>query len=157
MIGLAQTHFIDRAGAQILRCLYGDAPETKAPNYRILIVDDDEGTLLALRKLFSSKHLSHCIVHTAESANQAMALIATHCFDLAIIDYRLGSGTAMELVNMWRDHGYQLPFICISGFPDVEREVDSMGASGFLPKSDITPERMAEFIRRAVAASFAFA
>ncbi len=157
MNSLAQTHFVNRAGAQALRYLYGDEAATPAaPRYRVLVVDDEPDMLVTFKHLFRTPALAHCSVQTADSVNQALALIVADCFDLAVLDYRLGAQeTAAELVKAWRGVGYELPFICVSGYPDAEPIARELGAVDFVAKSDITPERLAKVIRRAVAASFA--
>lgn len=158
MTATQHTRFIDRAGAQILRCIYGDGAETQAPRYRVLVVDDKPEMLTVFKHLFRTPHLSHCDVQTADCVNQAFALIVANCFDLAVLDYRLGgSETAAELVKQWRSFGYELPFVCVSGYPDAEPAARALGAVDFLHKSEITPQRLAQVVRRAVAASFAHA
>lgn len=140
----AHTQFMNRAGNAIMAHLAGS--QTK----RILLVDDEPEILVTFRHLFRMAQLADCRLDTAESVNQAMAMVATNCYDLCILDYRLGDGTAADLVKLWRDYGYEIPFMCISGYPDVDREMRALGSVAFVCKGDMDAATLADGIRLAL-------
>lgn len=144
---LAQSHFDQRAAHECVRRVCGDDSPQVEPS-SVLVVDDDPDMRMCFKHLFRMSSLSRYQVEMADSANQAMAMIATRCHDLAILDYKLVDGTAAELVSMWRDFGYEMPFLCVSGYPDVEQEMLAMGASSFIPKAELTCDNLARAIRQ---------
>ncbi len=144
---ISHTHFVSRAEHECVRRVFGDQSEA-VPPCSVLVVEDDEDMRLCFKHLFRLPGLQNIRMEQADSVNQAMALIAMQCRDIAILDYRLGDGTAAELVRQWRDFGYEIPFLVVSGFYDVEQEMRELGATGFIHKSELTAESMAKAIRR---------
>lgn len=147
---LASTHFFERGLKQALRVVSGsDCVEAPC---RVLFVDDEPEMRRTMESLFRhSEALRSYPLTVADSLNQAMALVVSNCFDIAILDYRLSCNeTAADLVSVWRDHGYELPFICLSGYSGMEIEMRNIGASAFIHKSDLTPEVLALQIRIAL-------
>jgi DNA-binding NtrC family response regulator len=118
---------------------------------RILFVEDDEDTRQCFSVLFRSPVLKHCAVDFAPSVNEAMALIAMRVYDLCILDWQLRDGTARTLVNEWREFGYSLPFLVVSGDSMVAGSAIELGASAFLEKLDASkPDSLERAIRRAL-------
>lgn len=146
---LSHSHFLSRAAHECERRVFGDTSEKVEPA-SVLVVEDEYDMRLCFTHLFRLPALRSCQVEMAESVGQAMAMIATRCYDLAVLDYRLDGGTAADLVRMWREHSYELPFLCVSGYYDVEKEMRALGASGFINKSELTGDALAREIRRAL-------
>jgi len=146
---LSGTHFMQRLGREVERTVC--APSITEPRYRILFVDDEAEVRLTFKVLFRHRLFEQYSVDFAESVNQAMAMIVANTYDLLILDYRLPDGTAGTLVQNFREHGYDVPFLCISAYDDATDAADRMGASGCLAKLDATnPAVLAQSVERAV-------
>ena len=87
---------------------------------RILIVDDEEPILFAMREYFTTKGYA---VDCARETSEAEALIAENDYSLAILDLRL-SGT----------HGAEGLEILAYGSREIEAEARRRGADAFLHK-----------------------
>lgn len=148
------THFMHRASTEIKRQLFGEFREGEesetGERISVLVVEDETSMRLAYAHLFRDRELRHCNIEFADSVNQAMALIATRCFDVAILDYRLGDGTSADLVRWWREYGYDLPFICVSGYLESDATTTRLGSVGFIHKADLNAEQLARIIRVAI-------
>lgn len=149
LASLSSTHFMQRVGREVERAVGVCRPEQ--PRYRILFVDDEAEVRLTFKVLFRHRAFANLSVDFAESVNQAMAMIVANTYDLLILDYRLPDGTAETLVATFREHGYDVPFLCVSGYEDSEDAMLRLGASGFLSKLDASnPAVLAQSIERAV-------
>jgi len=99
---------------------------------RLLLVEDDDVDYLAFKRAVKEQDLAYD--HTrANSVSKAKEAIKANLFDIALLDYRLGDGTAFELFN---DIPEQIPFIIVTGSGDEEIAVQAMkaGASDYLIK-----------------------
>lgn len=110
-------------------------------NPKILIVDDREANLVALRKVL--EHLD-AEVFSALSGNEALALTIEHEFALAILDVQMPAMDGFELAGLLRGEANtcDIPIIFVSAVftedAHVFRGYES-GAVDFLPKP-IQPE-----------------
>lgn len=131
MISMPATQFIRRVANELKREICGGSTS-------VLVVDDDEGCVKAFKAIFHQPSLAGCDVEFADSVNQGMALVVSRCFDFAILDYKLPDGTAGDLVRQWQEHGYELPFVVITGHGANEerKEMQALGALAFMEKSD---------------------
>jgi PAS domain S-box-containing protein len=103
---------------------------------RLLLVDDDDVDYLAFKRALKEQGLTY--EHTrANSVADAKEALKANPFDVALLDYRLGDGTAFDLF----DHiPKQIPFIIVTGSGDEEIAVQAMkaGALDYLIKDPLS-------------------
>ena len=109
---------------------------------RLLIVDDEEPILFAMREYFASKGWG---VDCAREPQEAEALLAAQSYTVAILDLRL-SGTpgaeGLDLIATIRARSPQTRIILLTayGSREIEAEARRRGADAFLHK----PKPLAE-------------
>jgi signal transduction histidine kinase len=98
---------------------------------RILLVENNSTDQLAIQRLFLSQKLDYELI-TAGSMTQALEHLDTPSYDLILLDYNLGDGTGLELLEKITD----IPVIFISGSSTEEVVIKAMkaGAYDFLIK-----------------------
>ena len=100
---------------------------TAPPHLRLLVVEDHEPTMMVLVRLL--RHYGHN-VFTAESVERALAVAATHSFDLVISDLGLPDGNGIDLMRQLAKN-YGLRGIALSGYGMPEDRAKTKQA-GFL-------------------------
>lgn len=103
---------------------------------RILIVDDEELIVLAMRRYFEGMGYA---VDSAHELEEAQALLATRVYDLVIADLRLtgiGGVEGLQIVADVHQRCANTRVILLSayGTPEIERESYNRGADAFLHK-----------------------
>jgi DNA-binding NtrC family response regulator len=103
---------------------------------RILIVDDEELIVVAMRKYFAGMGYR---VDAAHELEEAQALLTHRSYDLVIADLRLTGIGGVEGLQIVADVHQRCPntrVILLSAFgtPEIERESYSRGADAFLHK-----------------------
>lgn len=103
---------------------------------RILIVDDEELIVLAMRKYFEALGYR---VDSAYELEEAQAMLANYHYDLVIADLRLtgiGGVEGLSIVSDVHQKCVNTRMILLSAFgtPDVERESYNRGVDAFLYK-----------------------
>jgi DNA-binding response OmpR family regulator len=102
---------------------------------RLLIVDDEEPILFALKDYFSARSYE---VDCATARDEAEALIARHAYSAVIADLRLaGDGhEGLELVGFTAGRSPATHVIVLTayGSPEVESAARGHGAEAFLHK-----------------------
>lgn len=118
---------------------------------RILIIDDDDVDRLSIRRALTKADL-HPDVSEAGSYADAIALITQTPFDCVFLDYCLPDGDGLTLVQNLRRMGVNSPLIVLTGQGDEQIAVDLMkaGATDYLTKSRISPERLLQVVHSAV-------
>jgi DNA-binding response OmpR family regulator len=107
-----------------------DVPE------RILIVDDEDLIVLAMRRYFERLGYS---VDSAYELEEAQALLSAYRYDLVIADLRLtgiGGVEGLQIVSDVHRRCSDTRVILLSAFgtPEIERESYNRGADAFLHK-----------------------
>lgn len=107
-----------------------------AEGTRILIVDDEELIVLAMRRYFEGLGYA---VDAAFELEEAQALLATRIYDLVIADLRLtgiGGVEGLQIVADVHQRCATTRVILLSAFgtPEIERESYNRGADAFLHK-----------------------
>jgi len=115
---------------------------------RILIVDDEELIVQAMRKYFSGLGYA---VDSAHELEEAQALLGHYKYDLVIADLRLtgiGGVEGLQIVADVHQKCASTRVILLSayGTPEIERESYQRGADAFLHK----PKAMMEIAHVAV-------
>jgi len=117
---------------------------------RILVVDDDLVDRLAVRRAIEQSDL-HADIAEATTATEALSMLAGR-FDCWLLDQDLPGTTGTELTRQLRDSGDVTPIVFVTGQHDEEllqAAVDA-GITDFLPKSDLSPRRLALRVRFAI-------
>jgi DNA-binding response OmpR family regulator len=115
---------------------------------RILIVDDEELIVMAMRRYFESLGYE---VAAAQELEEAQALLANYRYDLVIADMRLtgiGGVEGLQIVSdVHQRHAHtRVMLLSAFGTPEIERESYNRGADAFLHK----PKAMMEIARVAM-------
>ena len=102
---------------------------------RILIVDDEQRTLMFLRESLIVAGLDAEFV-SASSAEEALKVLALRPFDAAILDIRLSGMDGLQLLEQLRQSYPAVRVIVISAYREaqVEEQARRLGAYGFLRK-----------------------
>jgi two-component system, NtrC family, response regulator AtoC len=116
--------------------------------HRILIVDDEPLVRSSLRRL-----LSHDAWRVTEAASggAAVAALKEQVFDLAIIDYRLGDVTGLDVLDAAREFSPSTTAIMLTAHGNVSLAVAALkkGAYDFLQK-DADPQLTRHVVEKAL-------
>jgi len=99
---------------------------------RILIVDDDIYSGLALTNLLQHDH----VLRIATNGQDALSLFAEGDYDAVVTDIRMPKMNGIELLKAIRCVNCEIPVIIISGHgtSDYQAEADEFGARAFFSK-----------------------
>lgn len=105
---------------------------TQTPRFQLLIVDDDR----ELRETMASWFSDTCIVQTASSGEEALALVERQSFDVGIFDMVMPGMTGLELMRQLTERHSEMQVIFLTGTGTIETAVEAMrlGAYDFLTK-----------------------
>jgi len=106
---------------------------------RVLIIEDSEDdALLVLRELRKGGYEPEC--ERVETAEAMMEAIAVRSWDIALSDYVLPRFSGMEALKIWRQSGFDGPFIVVSGKIGEDTAVGAMraGANDYFIKGNIS-------------------
>ena len=125
---------------------------TAARTLRVLIVDDDEIDRLALRRALTRADLGEIAIEEAERAQAAYDRVTTEPYDCAFLDLRLPDRDGVTLLRDVRAADVRTPIVVLTGFGDEQTVVDVMkaGATDYLAKGAVSPERIAQVLRAAM-------
>ena len=90
--------------------------------YKVLIVDDEPANLRTLARLFRADYE----VLTAESGDEALALLEKHDFALLITDQRMPGMTGIELLKKTVPLRPRMVRIILTGYTDVDALVEAI-------------------------------
>jgi signal transduction histidine kinase len=117
---------------------------------RILMIDDDPVDRLAIRRAIEQSDLD---AEIEEAGSVGEALNKAHgVFDCWLVDHDLPDMTGTEITRRLRKHGDVTPVVLVTGQHNeqlLQAAVDA-GITDFLPKSDVSPARLALRIRFAI-------
>ncbi|MEP1445779.1 MAG: CheR family methyltransferase [Paraglaciecola sp.] len=119
--------------------------------FDILVVDDNEVDLLAIKAALSSLNKKKELykIHTVTSFNAAKDLLQQQHIDLCLLDYRLGGYDGMELVRELNQTTVRPAFVLFSGEVNDEltESAIQLGIYDVIDKIDITPALLDRSIR----------
>ena len=105
-------------------------------NHRILLVDDEAAPLLAFKRLLQNPGV---LVDTAETIEDAMALLHEHTYQVVIADVRLTMALreeGLEILKYVKEHSPVTRVVIMTGY-DGPRAIDKasiLGADLFFEK-----------------------
>ncbi len=94
----------------------------QSPKTRVLLVEDDKVDYMAFLRLLKNKPLAYDHVR-ASSISEGKEALLNQTFDVVLLDYKLGDGTAFDLFD---DVPKNVPIVIITGSGDEEVAVRAM-------------------------------
>ena len=132
------------------------AAEVARERLRVLVVDDDELDRRAVRRALSRSGLAAAHVVEAGDAPTAIRLLTTPNegppFGCVLLDYTLAGDTGVDVLQAMRQHDVTVPVVMLTGQSDPLTAAASIkaGATDFLTKDLISPERLEQVVRAAI-------
>ncbi len=104
---------------------------------RILLVDDDEDSIIIMRHELDEDRYD---IDWCANTEAARGTLASEEFDIILLDYRLGADDGLEFLKELRSEACDTPIILYTGQQDieVEREAARRGADDYLAKDDLS-------------------
>ena len=136
----------------------GRAPTLAHDGVRLLLVDDDSVDRMAVRRAIGKSGLTGVTIDEASDASSAIALLTDGSrsrFDCVLLDYELSGDTGLDVVREVRRQGVEVPIVMLTGHSDPLTAATLMkaGATDFLTKELVSPERLEQMIRGAIRVS----
>src|SRR5258708_10355794 len=121
---------------------------------RVLVVDDDLAHAeMVVQFLRLTDAWADAAVDTAPSYDHALTALTTKTYDVAFVDYWLGSRDGLALLREVRQRGVTTPVIVLTsrGAEEVAVEAMKAGAADYLSKTHLSVEALERTIRYALA------
>lgn len=124
----------------------GLRPVDPAELIRVMLVDDEMDFLESLKKVFQRRNME---ITTAESGEEALALLEESLVDVVVLDVKMPGMDGLEMLRRIKRHFPSVEVILLSGHPSVEAAVQGvkLGASEYVKKPPEVEELVAT-IRR---------
>jgi len=118
---------------------------------RVLLVEDDEDDYVLTRDLLAEGFGAPFTVVWASTRAEGLERLTQDQFDVALLDYNLGSATGIDLLREARARGCRTPVIMLTGQDDRATDLNAMhaGAADYLVKGRVTGDMLERAIRYA--------
>lgn len=126
-------------------------PDAPGP-LRILVVDDDEDDFILTRDLLREADPDGYRCDWAPTYEAGRDALRRGEHDLALVDYRLGARTGLELLREVSAEALTVPVILLTGQGDRSVDIDAMraGAVDYLTKGRVDPVLLERTVRYAI-------
>ena len=118
-----------------------EGPKSKAQ--RLLLIDDEEGYVTILAKRLAKRNF---LVKTALSGVEAIRILRSESFDLAVLDLKMEDMDGIEVLKVFKAMEPEMPVIILTGHGSetAAREGMEFGAFDYLVK----PCDLSELVER---------
>ncbi len=112
----------------------------------VLVVDDEDVVLGAVRRILSAHSVEHWVVHSAE---EALVEIARKAPKILLADIKLPGQSGIDLVAACRERFPEVVSVCMTGYANAEHVLLCLesGAVDFLPKPFTVEEMLSTLVR----------
>lgn len=108
-------------------------PETKAPQLKILIIDDDDTLLTVLSNMINK--LGHQVLISRSKSDLDSALLQLEQFDCVLTDREMGALSGNDILKLFKDADAQKPVYLMTARTDYDMDKAlAEGFNGFLQK-----------------------
>lgn len=130
--------------------------ETLMP-LRILLIEDDEDDFLITRELLEEGSDLRVELEWVDNAQDGLNTLRQGRHDVALVDYRLGPESGIELVHQVRKESLDTPLILLTGQGDSDLDFRAVeiGAADYLVKGMVDAHALMRSIRYAIDRSLA--
>ncbi len=126
----------------------GSDEGSSAPRARVLVVDDEAAVLRALRRSLEGQGFE---VLAAQSAGEALGVLASAAVDVVLSDACMPAMTGTELLERIRQAGLSCEVVIMSAYTDAASTLEALrgGAAGFIGKPFPSLEHLVFELERA--------
>lgn len=112
---------------------HGRNPGRVLPRARILLIDDDPGTLGGYEGVLRQAGFE---VAAAQSGREALEIARHRSFDLILVDLRLPDLSGLDVMRLLREQQGDVAFVVVTGFGTTQSAVEAMrlGAADYVEK-----------------------
>ncbi|MCL7942539.1 EAL domain-containing protein [Marinobacter sp. ATCH36] len=123
-----------------------------APLLRILLIEDDEDDYLITRDLLQDSSPVSTRLDWVDSTREGIAALETGDYAVALVDFRLGPDSGIDLIQEARERSIGTPFILLTGQGDEELDARAveLGAADYLVKGSVDGHTLIRSIRYAI-------
>jgi len=122
------------------------------PTYKILLIDDDEDEYIILDDLLYDIQDKEYKIDWVKKYDEALSALQSNHYDVALVDYRLGTESGINLIKQAVTDRIETPLILMTG--QEQREVDEnallAGAADYLIKGQFDAPQIDRAIRYTV-------
>ena len=110
---------------------------------RLLLIDDDQEEYFLTRKKVQQMPGSFALTWI-DDFDKALEQLLSDPPDVGLVDYHLEARTGLDLIEICKQQGLNIPFILLTGQNslDLDRRALQTGADDFLPKAELTPSSL---------------
>ncbi|TDQ09636.1 ATP-binding response regulator [Pedobacter metabolipauper] len=118
---------------------------------RVLLIDDDEDDYVLTKEIFDQISDRYVLAWVNNYENGIAAVLKKE-FDVYLVDYRLGNGTGIDLLNEAINSGCEQPIIMLTGNNDllIDEQAKNIGAADYLVKDEIDASLLDRSIRYSI-------
>jgi DNA-binding response OmpR family regulator len=118
----------------------------------VLLIDDDEDDYVIIHDMLRTNERDRYRVEWISAYQEAKERLKEDQWDVILVDYDLGTGDGLELIQLARQNGVKAPLIMVTGRGRYELDVEAMqsGAADYLPKDMLNPAVLERVIRYAI-------
>ena len=118
---------------------------------RVLIADDHPIVRAGLKELLV-RRLENVVCSEAENAQQALAEVQRHSWDVLILDIRMPGRSGFDVLGDLKQLQPKLPILVLSAYPEDQyaKRALKAGAHGYL-KKESAPEELIQAVRKLLA------
>ncbi|WP_297797670.1 EAL domain-containing protein [uncultured Marinobacter sp.] len=122
------------------------------PELNILLIEDDEDDYLITRDLLKDSSPVPTHLDWYSTASAGLEALKTKVYAAALIDFRLGPDSGLDLIHDAKLSGITTPFILLTGQGDEELDVRAveLGATDYLVKGMLDGHTLIRSIRYAI-------
>jgi PAS domain S-box-containing protein len=124
-------------------------PQLKNKLLNVMVVEDDEDDYFIMNDYLQSITTGTFKAHWCHSYSTAIERMRQNDCDICFVDYRLGIKTGLDFISQSLAEGSEMPFILLTGKgnPEIDRQAVVIGATDYLVKGELTPEKLERCIR----------
>lgn len=127
-------------------------PKDERNEVKVLLVDDDEDDYALTRDLLADISGGNYKLEWISDFDKGIIGVCSGCYDVVLLDYKLGAKTGIELLTEARQLGCEAPVIILTGMTDHEIDLAAMklGAADYLEKTQLDRTVLDRTIRYAM-------
>jgi two-component system cell cycle sensor histidine kinase/response regulator CckA len=99
---------------------------------KVLLIDDSDMDAMLFCELLSNSRRRRFDITWVADGIHAISVLQARCFDVAVVDYRLGDETGIEVLGRLRRQGWHLPAVMLTGCSESDGFDEEALRAGFV-------------------------